>query len=431
MQTSLQGIANRAKTHSSHRFGNLYGLLNEENLISCFYQLRKNGATGVDKVDFKTYEVNLQENVAALVDRLKRKVYKARLVKRVYIPKGNGRTRPLGILVLEDKLLQLCASKVLNAIYEEDFLKTSFAFRPGLSAKDALVNLSMDLQYGSFGWIIDADIEGYFDNIDHDWLVKMLEERINDKSFIRLIRKWLKAGILEPDGQLLHPVTGIPQGGSVSPILSNVYLHYVLDLWFEKRIKPACEGKVKYLRYADDSVWAFQYRREAVKYLDEMKKRLEKFGLKLSEHKTRLIRFSRFGEDNNDRFDFLGFEFYWDINFKGKPQIKKRTSRKKLQSSIQNFTDWIKINRHKRISIIMKTLKRKLLGYWNYYGIPGNSDSIWCFYNTVVYLTHKWLNRRSGRKSYNWQGMYDLYNDFKIIRPFIKPIKLDGKFEFC
>jgi group II intron reverse transcriptase/maturase len=431
MQTSLQGIANRARTHPAHRFGNLYGLLNEKNLIECFYQLRKNGATGVDKVDFKTYEANLEENVAALVDRLKRKVYKARLVKRVYIPKGNGKKRPLGILVLEDKLLQLCASKILNAIYEEDFLKTSFGFRPGKSAKDAMVNLSMDLQYGRFGWIIDADIEAYFDNINHEWLIKMLEKRIHDGAFTRLIRKWLKAGILETDGKVIHPATGTPQGGIISPILSNVYLHYVLDLWFEKRIKPECKGKAKYIRYADDSVWAFQYRSEAVKCLKELKLRLEKFGLRLSDSKTRLIPFNRFWEDKNDRFDFLGFEFYWDVNFKGKPQVKKRTSRKKLQGSIQTFTAWIKENRHKRISKIMKTIRRKLLGYWNYYGIPGNSDSLWLFYKEVWFRTHKWLNRRSDRKSYNWQGMVDLFTDFTIPQPVIKPINMDGKFEFC
>ncbi len=423
MQTSLQGIAKRAKTHRNHRFGNLYGLLNEKNLIDSFFLLRKSGATGVDKVDFKTYEANLHENVADLVDRLKRKVYKAKLVKRVYIPKGNGKTRPLGILTLEDKLLQLCASRVLNAIYEADFQDTSFGFRPKRSAHDAINDLSVSLQYGKITWVIDADIEAFFDNIDHEWLIKMLEYRINDGAFIRLIKKWLRAGILEPDGKIIHPATGTPQGGIVSPILANVYLHYILDLWFENEIKPKCKGSAKYIRYADDSVWGFQYLKEAEICLRKMKDRLKKFGLSLSESKTRLIRFNRFNQNENGRFDFLGFEFYWGNDSNGKPHLKKRTSRSKLRNSLATFKEWIKSNRHKRITLLMKTLRRKLLGYFNYYGVPCNSLSVLVFYKKTRKMLYKWLNRRSGRKSYTWHGLHELYRVFDIPIPRVKKMK--------
>lgn len=423
MQTSLQGIANRAKTHPSHRFGSLYGLLNEKNLIECFYQLRKSGATGVDKVDFKTYESSLQENVADLVDRLKRKVYKAKLVKRVYIPKGNGKLRPLGILTLEDKLLQLCASKIMNAIYEADFLPTSFGYRPNRCAHDAINDASVSLQFGSFAWVIDVDIEGFFDNIDHAWLIKMLEHRINDGAFIRLIKKWLRAGILEPDGRIIDPTTGTPQGGIVSPILANVYLHYVLDLWYEKKIKPECKGKSKFIRFADDCIWAFQYLKEAENCLDSMKERLKKFGLKVSESKTRLIRFTKFNPNDSDRFDFLGFEFYWGKDSSDNPHLQKRTSRKKLSKAIATFKEWIKDNRHKRITAIMRTLRRKLIGYFNYFAVPCNFKSVVVFYKSTLKIFHKWLNRRSGRRSYTWVGVSELYKAFEIPYPKIKPIR--------
>ncbi len=421
MQTSLQGIAKRVQIDPTARFGGLYTMLNEQNLTECFYLLRKDGAVGVDKVDFKTYEVNLSENISDLVERLKRKSYKARLIKRTYIPKGDGKYRPLGIPILEDKLLQLAVSKILNAIWEPQFLDCSFGFRPNLSAKSAVKYLSGELQGGRFGWVIDADIEGFFDNINHDKLIEMVEHKIHDTPFVRLIRKWLKAGILEPDGKVIHPVTGTPQGGVVSPILANIYLHYVLDLWYMKRVKPNCQGDSKYLRYADDTVWAFQYKREAVTCLTALKERLAEFGLKLSESKTKLIRFSRFGEGENDRFDFLGFEFHWDRSRKGNMVVKKRTSRKKLLGSKRNFKVWFRNNRHHKISEIMETLARKLRGYWNYYGITGNYYSLQLYYNFVMRTVHKWLNRRSGRKSYNWAGINDLFEAFKIPTPKIKP----------
>ncbi len=422
MQTSLQGISKRVKSHPKHRFGGLYSFLNEKNLIECFYELRKSGATGVDEVDFETYKADLETNVTNLVDRLKRKAYRAKLVKRVYIPKGDGKFRPLGIITLEDKLLQMGVTKILTAIYEPVFLQTSFGFRPNIGAKDAVNDLKLGLQYGRFSWVLDSDIEAFFNNIDHDWLIKMLELKIDDRAFVSLIIKWLKAGILEPDGEIINPKSGTPQGGIVSPILANLYLHYVLDLWFEKEIKPNCKGDVRYIRYADDTVLAFQYKADSEAVYSALKERLAKFGLKLSESKTKLIQFNRFKGEKNGRFDFLGFEFRWEANYKKKMQVKLRTSRKKLRGSIQNYKEWIKKYRHSKISTLMITLRRKMVGYYNYYGVPCNIKSLEVFYTKVYWLTYKWLNRRSGRKSYTSAGVYELFKDFNIPTPTIKPM---------
>ena len=422
MQTSLQGISKRVKTHPKHRFGGLYSLLNEKNLVESFFELRKSGATGVDDVDFESYKNDLEANVTNLVDRLKRKAYRAKLVKRVYISKGDGTFRPLGILTLEDKMLQKGVAKILNAIYEPIFLPTSFGFRPNIGAKDAVNDLKLGLQYGRFTWVLDSDIKSFFTDINHDWLVKMLELKIDDRAFVSLIVKWLKAGVLEPDGKVIHPITGTPQGGIVSPILANLYLHYVLDLWFEKEVKQNCKGDVRYIRYADDTVWAFQYKSDADAVYNALKERLAKFGLKLSESKTKLIQFNRFKGKKNGRFDFLGFEFRWDTNRKKKMQIKLRTSRKKLRGSIQNYKDWIKKNRHRKITSLMITLRRKMVGYYNYYGVPCNIESLEIFYTKVYWSTYKWLNRRSGRKSYTATGVTDLFKDFNIPTPRIKPM---------
>jgi len=427
VQTSLQGISNRVRSHPAHRFGNLYGILNEQNLTECFRKLRKDGAVGVDKIDFDTYGMNLEANIVDLVDRLKRKVYRTKLVRRVYIPKGNGKLRPLGIVVLEDKLVQLAVSRILGAIWEPLFLPTSFGFRPKLGAKDAVENLKTGLQFGRFTWVLDADIKGFFDAIDHDWLTRMLELKINDEALIRLIGKWLKAGILEPDGTVVHPASGAPQGGIISPILANIYLHYVLDLWFEKEIKPKCKGDVKYVRYADDTVCAFQLKGDAETYLERLKERLAKFNLTLAEEKTKLIRFSRFVDKRNGRFDFLGFEFRWDTNVEGKPQTKLRTSRKKMSASIRDFKDWIKRNRHQKPTPLFWSIRRKLVGHWNYFNVPCNYDSLAQYYRAVFRLTFKWLNRRSGRKSYTVIVVRELFEKFNIHIPKVKPMKHDNR----
>jgi len=254
MQTYLRGIANRARKDRRARFRHLYSLLNEDNLRWCFYQLRKDAAPGVDEVTFEQYERNLEENLGELVRRLKQKGYRAKLVRRRYIPKGNGKWRPLGIPALEDKLLQVAVARILTAIYEADFLDLSWGYRAGRGPREASRTLAVTLMKGKFGWVVEADIRGFFDSISHEWMVRMLEERVDDQAIIRLIVKWLKAGVMEEDGKVLHPATGTPQGGIISPVLSNIYLHYVLDLWFERKVRRESRGEVCMMRFADDCV---------------------------------------------------------------------------------------------------------------------------------------------------------------------------------
>jgi RNA-directed DNA polymerase len=256
--TFLRGIANKSKADKQHRFRDLYRCLNVELLFACWSDLNKDAASGVDGVTAEAYAQNLHANIEALVERLKSKRYRAKLVRRVYIPKENGRERPLGIPALEDKLVQAACAKLLMAIYEHDFVEGSYGYRPGRGAKDAVKDLTFDLQYGSYGYLAEADIKGFFDHLDQDQLLAMLALRIDDRAFLGLIRKWLKAGILEPEGLILHPDTGTPQGGSVSPVLANVYLHYALDLWFEEVVKPCLRGEALLCRYADDWVCAFR-----------------------------------------------------------------------------------------------------------------------------------------------------------------------------
>jgi group II intron reverse transcriptase/maturase len=308
-------------------------------------------------------------------------------------------------------------AKILEAIYEEDFLDVSYGYRPGIGPQDAVRDLTRKLQFGKFSHIVEADIKGFFDNIDHNWMIRMLEERINDKAFLRLIKKWLKAGILDISGEVIHPATGTPQGGIVSPILANVYLHYALDLWFEKRIKRECNGEAMIIRYADDFVCAFQYQQDAELFYQRLNERLGEFGLEVCPEKTRILPFSRSPLKESETFDFLGFEFRRAISRKFRPIIRRRTSRKKLKASIAAFTEWIKTNRNKKISKLMTTLTSKYRGYWNYYGVIGNYDSLKTLYYQTRRILFKWLNRRSQRLSYNWAGFKDLLNQFLIPAP--------------
>ena len=236
-QTSLRAIAIKAKARTKHRFQDFSRCLNAQLLMDCWQDLNKHAASGVDEVTAQAYEENLAANIQNLAKRLKDKRYRAKLVRRCYIPKENGKQRPLGIPALQDRLVQLACAKILSSIFEADFVDTSYGYRAGRSAKEAIENLKFNLQFGKFGYIVEADIKGFFDNLDHSWLLQMLRQRVDDEAFLNLIRKWLKAGVLETDGKILHPETGTPQGGTVSPVLANVYLHFVLDLWFQNRVK--------------------------------------------------------------------------------------------------------------------------------------------------------------------------------------------------
>jgi len=308
-------------------------------------------------------------------------------------------------------------AKILEAIYWEDFLDVSYGYRLGTGPQDAVRDLTRKLQFGRFSQIVEADIKSFFDKIGHSWMIRMLEERINDRAFLRLIQKWLKAGILDVSGEVIHPATGTPQAGIVSPMLANVYLHYALDLWLEKRIKRECNGEALIIRYADDFVCAFQYKKDAELFYQQLSERLGKFGLEVSPEKTRILLFSRSMLKQSETFDFLGFEFRPTISRNFKPIIRRRTSRKKLRASIAAFTEWIKTNRNKKISKLMTTLRAKYRGYWNYYGVIGNYGSLKTFYYRTRRILFKWLNRRSQRLSYNRAGFEDLLNQFLIPAP--------------
>ena len=417
MQTSLRGIAKKAKEQKKHRFGNLYEMLNEENLRDCWRHIRKDAAYGVDRVSAKEYEENLEENIRNLVERLKRGRYRAKLVKRHYIPKGDGRMRPLGIPATEDKLVQLAVKRILEAIYEQDFLRCSYGYRPDVGPLNAVDKLTVKLQFGRYNYIVEADIRAFFDNVGHEWMVRMLEERINDRALIGLIKKWLKAGVLDTDGKVIHPATGTPQGGIISPVLSNIYLHYALDLWFHKVVKKHCRGEACLIRFADDFVSAFQYQDDAERFYEVLGKRLGKFRLEMSEEKTRIIPFPRHRLSGRYRFSFLGFEFYWGKDRSGRPHLKRRTSRKKLRSSLKRFTEWCKKNRNLEPRVLFRRLNAKLRGYYNYYGVIGNYDSLQQFFKQVKRILFKWLNRRSQRRSYNWPGFNQLLEHYKIEQP--------------
>jgi RNA-directed DNA polymerase len=417
VQTSLRGIAKKAQEQKKHRFGNLYEMLNEEFLLDSWRYIRKDAAYGVDQVSAEEYEENLEENIRQLVERLKRKSYRAKLVRRQYISKGEGKFRPLGIPATEDKLLQVAVKRILEAIYEQDFLRCSYGYRPNVSALHAVDKLTVKLQFGQYYFIVEADIKGYFDNIDHERLVEMLEERIDDRALIRLIKKWLKAGILDTDGKVIHPVTGTPQGGIVSPILANVYLHYVLDLWFHQVVKKHCRGEACLIRYADDFVCAFQYQEDAERFYRVLGKRLAKFGLEVATEKTRVIPFHRDPSSGKSRFDFLGFEFYWGKDRGGRPHLKRRTSRKKLRASLNRFAAWCRENRNLRLTILFRRLNAKLRGYFSYYGVVGNYASLNQFFWQAMRILFKWLNRRSQRRSFNWQGFQELLEHFRVEQP--------------
>ncbi len=422
--TFLRGIAIKAKADKQHRFQDLYGCLDAELLLHCWWDLNKDAASGVDGVTAAEYEQDLHANLQALEERLRTKRYRAQQVRRVYIPKDKGKERPLGIPALEDKLVQQACAKVLTAIYEQDFLDCSYGYRPKRGALDAVKDMTFDLQYGVYGYVVEADIQGFFDHLDHDGLLEMLARRIDDRAFLGLIRLWLKAGVLETDGAVIYPEEGTPQGGSVSPVLANVYLHYSLDLWFEQVVKPHCRGEALMWRYADDWVCAFRYRDDAERFYRVLPKRLERFHLQVAPEKTRCLRFSRFHPGRKRRFTFLGFEFYWLEDRQGTPRVKRRTARQKLQAACRRIKDWIKGHRHLPGREFFQGLNRRLRGHYNYFGVQGNSRSLGRFFNWAIACTFKWLNRRGGkRRSFNWAQFQLILERVGIAQPRITEVK--------
>ena len=414
MTTALHAIAFKAQTHHQHQFENLYGLLNTELLQQSWWQINKAAKPGIDGVTVDTFSRQLYENIKTLHHALKSKRYRVDDVKRVYIPKADGKMRPLGLPTLRDKLVQQGVSQILQSIWEQDFLPNSYGYRPNKSAHQAVQSLALNLQFRGYGYIVEADIKGFFNNMDHGWLMRMLKLRIKDGALLNLINQWLKARVKHPEGGYEKPASGTPQGGVISPVLANIYLHYALDLWFEKRIKPRQKGRAMLIRYADDFVVAFQYQHEAAQFYSALPNRLRKFKLDVAPDKTDLIRFSRFSLASRQRFQFLGFEFYWDKTKQGKPVVRRVTARTKHKAILSMFYNWIKENRSKRLSTILPKLKQKLMGFNNYFGLPDNSKSVSRVFYFVLHSLYKWLNRRSQRQSFNWQGFKDMLCYFQI-----------------
>ncbi len=421
LQTSLNDIERKATYDDNHQFENLYGLLNRWNLGEAWRSVNKRAASGIDRVGATEFQKNLTNEVISLENQLKNDAYRTNLIRRVYIDKANGGKRPLGIPTVKDKLLQTLCSKILEAIYEPKFYDTRYGYRKGKGAKDAVKHLAKELNRGKYGWVVEADIKGYFQNINHEILIKMLEHDIDDKRFIQLIEKWLKAGVMTEQNVVERPDKGTPQGGVVSPVLANIYLHYVLDMWFEKVVKEQLEGECMMMSYADDFVCAFRYHRDAVRFMEALKKRFAKFGLELAEEKTNKIKFSRFSKDRNGTFDFLGFTYRWITSRNGKDIIQTTTAKKKFIASVRKFKEWIRDNRHKRIRRMINQLNIKLRGYYNYYGVIGNYNSLDKMIEIVKRLLYKWLNRRSQKRSFNWNEFISkLQRNYPLLKPFVE-----------
>jgi RNA-directed DNA polymerase len=418
MQTSLHAIAHAAQRDKRKRFKSLYSYLNTEMLREAYHNLNKDAAPGVDRVLYEDYGNNLEENLIELVARLREKRYHAKVVRRVHIPKENGKTRPLGIPVLEDKLVQWVVREILQTLFEPLFNQRSYGYRPGRSARQAVEALWQELM-GKYRFVVEVDIKSFFDTINHEWMIRMVEQRVSDKSVVGLIKQWLRAGIIQEDGTIENPEMGTPQGGVISPVLANIYLHYVLDQWYETEVKLHSTGESTLVRYADDFVAAFRFQEDADRFYNWLPARFAKFGLTLSDEKTRKIRFNRFEKKDNEPFTFLGFTFYLGTSRKGNDVVMVNTSRKKIHQTLQRMKQWIKEHRNRPITWIMEQLKAKMRGHKNYFGIQGNSSCIKQVVNGVVIILYKWMNRRSQRKSYNWNSfkqMLKFYNFYSSAR---------------
>jgi len=399
-------------------------LLNEGFLKACYCKLGRDRASGIDGVSWKEYGERLDENLRELVMRLKAKRYKPQPCRRVYIPKDEHTQRPLGLPALEDKIVQKGIATILEAIYEQDFLDCSYGFRPGRSCHQALAVVHETITRQPIQYVIEADIKGFFDNVSHDWMLRCLQVRIQDPSLLLLIRRFLKAGYLE-EGQLHLPEQGTPQGGNLSPILANIFLHYVLDLWFAKKVQPQAHGDCHLVRYADDFLCLVQEEQDAKDMVSALQERFAKFGLQLHPQKTRIIRMDRKGQSRHSQdgqeprtFDFLGFTHYWGKSRQGRPLLCRQTSAKRMRRSLKQLNAWLKAIRNTaRVRDWWPTLQSKLQGHYQYYGVSGNSRAISRYGYIATRLVLKWLNRRSQKASFTWAGFLAYLRHYPLPRP--------------
>lgn len=417
---TLSALGTKAGNEPEHRFRGLARLLDRRMLGEAFRRLKRKAAPGIDGVDHAEYAKNLEENLPALESRLKEGRYRARPVRRRWIAKaGSDRMRPLGIPVLEDKIVQQAVKMILEPIWENDFVDESIGYRPGRGARKASQELGEVLHDGKHRWVVEADIRGFFDHINHDWLVKMLEYRIADRELIRIIRKWLKAGVMEELRNWSPSTEGTPQGGIISPLLGNIYLHFVQDLWIRKVMAKRCKGSVLFRRYADDSIVCFERKADAETYLRELPVRLAKFGLQLAMEKSALVKFNRWEAESSGKFTFLGFDFHWGKS-RDNPKfwrVRRVTNGKKLCSGLKALKSWLKKSRSLPLPEIIATLKNKLRGVWNYYGVIGNSKRNGRYAWFAQRLAYKWLNRRSQRRSYSLKEFAEAWKRWAIPMP--------------
>jgi len=427
IKAKLSLITKKATADPKLKFTSLVHLLdNEEYLYQCFKELEPGKAAGIDERTKESYtEAEIRQAIADAVQAMKSRTYRPQPVRRVFIPKSNGKMRPLGIPTIIDKVIQLAITKILEPIFEPLFLDCSYGYRPNRNAHESLKAVNDMLMGQKVNWVIDADIKAFFDNVNHDWMMKCLKQRIVDPHFPALIKRMLKAGVMTM-GKYEKTEQGTPQGGIISPILANICLHYALDLWFEKKLKPTLRGYAGIVRYADDFIIGCQYPEESQKIVQSIKDRFAKFGLTLAEDKTRVIEYGRFakerrqerGQGKPETFTFLGFTHYCDTARKGAFVVRHKTSGKKYRESVKRLKEWMRSMKNMRpLPELWNTLSLKLNGHYQYYGVSGNLRRLRSFECEAERLAFKWLNRRSQRKSWNWEQFRRYLERYPLPQP--------------
>jgi len=424
ISTRQMQIANLARQMPDKALHSLSRHMDVSWLREAFRRTRKDGAPGVDEQTAREYEENLEENLQSLLDRAKSGRYRAPAVKRVYIPKGDGsKTRPLGIPTFEDKVLQRAVQMLLDPLYEQDFMDFSYGFRPRKSPREALEALDEGILAMRGGWVLDADVKSFFDELDHAKLRELQRKRVTDGVILRLIGKWLNAGVLE-GGVVTRSEKGTPQGGVISPLLANIYLHEVVDKWWVHTVLPRLRGKAFMVRFADDFVMVFSSKRDALRVQEALAKRLGRYGLTLHPEKTRLVRFERPYYDGRGpkagTFDFLGMTHYWGRTRKGRWMPKRKTAKGRLKRSLTQLNQWFRKVRHRPVREQARQLAAKLMGHFGYYGMRGNSRGISCFRHRALKLWYKWLNRRSQRRSMTWEVFNSMCKRLRLPRALVK-----------
>lgn len=424
MLTKLARISELSATNPDMVFTSVAHLINVEMLEDCHKGMNGKKAVGIDGVTKDEYSINLKENLENLVGRLKRKAYHPKPALRVEIPKDNGEMRPLSIYCYEDKLVQEAVRRILEAVFEPLFYDEMMGFRPGRGCHKAIKKLNAIIERGATSWVLDADIKGFFNNLDHGWIIRFIESKIKDPSFIRIIRRILKSGIMK-DYHFEDIEEGSGQGSVCSPIIANIYMHYVLVWWFKEKIQKEFKGFCATVVYADDFVACFQYKREAEEFYERLKRRMTYFNLEMEESKTRLIEFGRFAVENRRRrgegkpetFTFLGFTHYCSASAKGRFRVKRKTSRKKFAKKCRELNITIRGMRTMKLTDIFSKLNQILIGYYQYYGITDNYRAIAAMKDKIERMLFYWLNRRSHKKSYTWEGFHEILKCFPLAKP--------------